>query len=651
MSKMFFNTLLATVVTAPAAWAPAATVTVDPQTTRAIEGHAELDRGRYLNLCDPGTGFDRRLKDGPGVYETLIQDYGARFGRRLGLVKWVARNVKEDPSRPGFADLSSIENELRPQKSSERMRSELGPNLGVAVHGAHNAFPEFMGRVDAEEADGHGNVQRLPQNLAASAELAAAVLKHGYTDFDRPAFYEPVNEPHWRFMQNKHIARWHMAVRNAVKASTPEVAVGGPCMSVSYFYRNGYDGFNSVKSFMDQTAGAMDFYSFHVYDYFRWQAPDAKGGGVRGDYGGAIQTGLPLEGVLDLVQNHAVSEFGHEVDLVISEHGGYNGFPKGGEYDGEEQADRLAALHFPEARGFEREMKKRSIVNSLMLGSVVANTLTFMDHPHVVQKAVPFLLPNTWNWGPKYYAQLYVPYDYTDESRWVPTHLIDFYRFFRGVDGRRVKALCDDPDVQARAFVSGDTLYLALNNQSYRPETVNLSGLSADQVVLRRMGRNTDFTGYYREDQVAAPATLELAGRESVMLVAPLAGAAARATRTVDERVFYADRIAQPVADAAFHINVPASHTIDYAQLRIGLERPVDAAKSPTVRLNGQVLDVPLEDCADRMTNDVQYATTKLIPVDPALLKVHNTVAITFADGDAGHVGTAVLRAGLVAED
>lgn len=630
----------------------AATVAVDPQTTRAIAGHADFERGRYLTLCDQGTAFDRRMQDGPEVYQTLIREYGARFGRRLGLVKWPARNAQEDPARPGFVDYVSIENELRPQPSSDRMQSDLGPNLGVALHGKHNAYPAFMGKVEAGEADGHGTVQYLPENLTASAELAATVLERGYTDFDRPAFFEPVNEPHWRFMLDDHLARWHLAMKDAVQARTPDVKVGGPCLSVSYFYRQGYQSFTSIQNFMEQTGGTLDFYSFHVYDYLRWQEEDATDGGeVRGDYGGAIQTGLPLEGVLDLVQNHAVNTLGREVDLVISEHGGYNGFPAGGDYDGEPQAERLVAQHHPDATGFDRELKKRSIVNSLMIGSVVANTLTFMDHPHVVQKAVPFILPTTWNWGPKYYAQLYVAHGYTDETRWVPTHLVDFYRFFRGVDGRRVKALCDDPDVQARAVVDGTTLYLALNNQSYRPEAVMLSGVDAERVVLRRMGRNTDFTGYYREDDVATPAEIVLAGREAVMLVAELPGDASAEARRVDERVCYADRITQPVETATFTVLAPTDTTIDYAQLRIGLERPVDAAKTPTVTLNGQTLEVPLEDCADRMTNEKQYATTKLIPVDPALLKAQNTVTVRFKDGDAGHVGTVVLRAAVAVEE
>ena len=73
-----------------------------------------------------------------------------------------------------------------------------------------------------------------------------------------------------------------------------------------------------MKYFMDETKGEMDFYSFHAYDFFKWNG---------NDFHGRIQSGLPLEGVLDLVQNYAVQTFGSEKEIVLSEHGGYVNAP------------------------------------------------------------------------------------------------------------------------------------------------------------------------------------------------------------------------------------------------------------------------------------------------------------------------------------
>jgi hypothetical protein len=419
---------------------------------------------------------------------------------------------------------------------------------------------------------------------------------------------------------------------DAVHRETPGVKVGGLCMSVAYFYRDDYRLWKGMKDFMDRTGGRMDFYSFHAYDFFNWE---------NGGFRGRIQSGLPLEGVLDLVQNHAVNSFGKEVDVVLSEHGGYVLGGKG-LYDGEAAAAEIAAEYFPGGT-FEHEMKKRSIVNVLMLQAVVANTLTFMDHPHVVRKAVPFLIPETWGWDPKYYAQLFVPYNYTDKTRPVPTHLLNFFRFFKGVDGRRVKAPCNDPDLQVQAFVSGSRLFLLINNLSPEPEAVSLKGIDTETVELRRLGRNIDFTGRYTEQTVARPETIRLEGLEAVMLIAD-SGRPVGEESSVNEIVCYGDKVAVRIPDAEFRIRVPVGKAIDYAVLRIGLTRKAGLRRDPVVTLNGKKLEVPVEDCAGRL-EEKEYATTKLIPLNPADLRAENRVRITFSDGDAGTVGSAVIRA------
>jgi hypothetical protein len=335
-------------------------ILVEPETTRAVQGISVMERRRYFNLCDQGRGFDTRVQ--PGIYEELMDGLEASFGRRLGgVLDWAGR-LDEDPARPGFADLTALRNH-RPGAPSSRFLKDRGPNLDVACHGNHNEYPAYMGKYFKGTSNYHGTPEWLPENIEAAAGLAAAVLKYGYTDFDRPAFFEPLNEPHWEFWSDPHLVEWHLKTMAAVHEAAPDVRVGGPCLSVAYFYRDRYRLWNGMKEFMDRTGGRMDFYSFHAYDFFKW---------ADGAFRGRIQSGLPLEGVLDLVQNYAVNTFGTEKDLVLSEHGGY---VLGGEgmYDGEAAAAKLAAAYFP-GDTFEHEMKKRSIVNALMLQAVVGNT-------------------------------------------------------------------------------------------------------------------------------------------------------------------------------------------------------------------------------------------------------------------------------------
>ncbi|MCM2369168.1 beta-agarase [Aporhodopirellula aestuarii] len=613
-------------------------IVVEPQTTRAIQGISEVERKRYFNLCDPGTGFEQRVKD-DAMYDYLVKELGVSFGRRLGVVKHPAMSLREDPDRPGFPDITPLKT-AKVDKPSQRMLEDFGPNLNVAAHGHHNAFPEYMGRFETKDSvSDPKHAQFLPQNIEAAALLSAAVLRFDFNDFDRPKFYEPVNEPHWSFPKTQHLADWHLETMRMVHRATPGVKVGGPCLPVCYFYRGDYKSFDGLKGFIERTDAQLDFYSFHTYDYLRWRD---------GEFKGRIQSGLPLEGTLDLVQNYTVNAFGKEVDIVISEQGGYIGSDPKGEYDGEYVAAEILAERYPDAdpESWDYELKKRSIVSFGHVSSIVANTLTFLEHPHCVQKTVPFLLPNTWSWGPKYYAQLYVAKDYVDETQWVESDMTMYFKLFRGVAGRRVKALCSDPDLQTRAFVDGSKLFLAINNQSFQPESVDLRGIKSDQVVLRRFGRNPDFTCSYAEETIATPTSLALAGRETVVIVAD-SGQPIEPNRMVNEVVCYGDKVTQSVQDATFVVGVPQDKPIDYAQLRIGLTRSPESIRTPVVRFNGEVIDVALEDSAERFL-DREYATTKLIPLDPAKVKAENTISVSFPDGNDGAVGSVVIRAAVV---
>ncbi len=605
-------------------------IVIDAETTREVGGVSEMDRKRYFALGDDGVGFEKRMPE--EIYDYLINDLGAAFGRGLGPVQWTAKTLKEDPKNPGYTDVSPLKDKKLPEPSAQ-FQKDLGKNLDVASHGNHNAYPVYMGQHFNEDSSYGGKPEWIPKNIDAAAKLAAAIMKYNYNDFNRPRFFEPLNEPHWRFFPDPQLAAWHMAVKKEVQKETPDVLVGGMCQSVSYFYRDNYQNFNGFKGFLKNTNCELDFYSFHSYDYFDWKD---------GDFRGRVQSGLALEGSLDLFQNYTMNTFGKEVDIVVSEHGGYvNAEPKGA-YDGEKVAAEIAAKYFPEDT-WENELKKRSVISFVHLSSIIANTMAFMDHPHTVQKSVPFLLPNTWGWDPKYYAGLFVPENYDKKSgKWVESPMLAFYKLFKDVDGRRVKVLSNDPDLQTRAFVDGSKMFLAVNNQSWRPETVSLNGIDAKKVTIRRLGRNADFTQYFTEETISTPSELVLNGREAVVVIADN-GKEIKEKATVNELNCYGDKTMVPVKDAQFKINVPVDQKIEYASLRVGLGRKSDLGHDVVITLNGQKLNVPMEDCADRL-NEGEYGTTKMVMLNPADLKAENEVTVSFPDGQPGFVGSAVIR-------
>ncbi|MEN1677984.1 MAG: beta-agarase [Planctomycetota bacterium] len=617
---------------------------VYPTITRSIAGVSELDREKYFSMCDPGTNFDQRMRS-PERVEYLLGELNATFGRNLGPINSAvgdADRLGEDPERPGFADPDSVKSacEQRVKPPAAAFASLAGGRLDVAAHGRGLDFPDFMGRFSTPEADrdSHAVKHYLPGYTDAAAELAAAALEYGYTDFDRPAYYEPINEPHWSFISDEHLANWHTKAHAAVHGRGLAVKVGGPCLSVAYFYRNNYRAFEGFKNFLANTRAELDFYSFHVYDYLNWDGADLHG---------RVTGGLPLEGVLDFVQTHAVNTYGKPIDLVVSEHGGYITASQG--RPNAKAIGELLVSKQDNAAAFDQTVLERSVASHVLISSAIANTLTFMEHAHIVQKAVPFILPETMGWDPEYYPTMFVPYGFEDRSRWVETHNTDFYKFFRDVAGRRVCTRGGDPDLQTRAFADGSTLRVVINNLSDAPHQVRLKMPAAKTVSVRRYGRNDDYTPYLRESDADAAGAIEIAGREAVVVSADYAQPIPN-RKTMSETPHYGSRTIvspSPGKPSRFLVETESPATATYAMLRIGVTRPAGADPRLQVKLNGRSVDVPLEDAAPRLDDgEKEYASTKLIPVDPDRLREKNRVEVSFSDGEAGTIGSVVIRVG-----
>ena len=613
-------------------------IQVDPLTTRCIDGISELDRKKYFNLADHGVKFGQRVPNDE-VFNRVTKKLNVTFGRSLGPVRSATgkgKSIKQDPSRPQFIDVESFKSVLdaKREKPNSKMRRIYGKNLGIASHGGKESYPEFMGRYFSDAAKKDSHAHSLPNNVEAAAELAAMVFKHSFNDLERPEFFEPINEPHWSYFNDPKLSDWHLAIQKAFQENEIPTQVGGMCMSVCYMYNQNYRSWNGFKNFLDRTNGELDFYSFHVYDYLDFED---------GDFVGRVQSGLPLEGVFDLVANYSNNQFGKAVPIVVSEHGGYVSENKGMHPD--EITDMIAREHFP-GEGFDWEMEKRSILDFNLVSSILTNTLNFIEHPHLVQKAVPFILLDSMGWDPKYYATLYTPYDFKDRKNWVPTRNSDFFEFCKSIKGRRVKMYSSDPDVQLRAFVDGRHLHLVLNNLSDQPEPLNFVVPKAKKYFIKKLGRGKDFRPYLNETEVDSLEGLDIQGREAILISAEYPARIPQ-KRTINEIPYYADAvIKEPKGRGAvpFNIEVDDLNEIDYVMLRVGFRRPPGSDWNVTVRFNGKELNMPVEDCAGRLENSSDFATTRIAYVNPKLLKQKNRVTIKFPDGKGGTVGSVVLR-------
>ena len=387
-------------------------VVIDPACTRRIEGTSDLNRSTYFNLF---THIDKPDCKTPEIYDWLVKENRIVWGSIQGVMTADSGGYQytQDPKRPGFVEQESLKERLSAitYKPTEDHRHDMGNRIELVSHDHLNRHPSFMGQYMSEAAKEDKNHQphSLPTNLEAAAELYALSLLHGFSDFNRPEWLELLNEPHWSYWSDPHLAKYHTVTRDAVHRMVPGVRVGGPCLAVAYYYGNQYDNFRGLRDFIDNTQCGLDFYSFHVYDFL-----GAKEGDIVSetenpdDFRGRITSGLPLESVLDLIQNHTVNHYGKKVDIVISETGGYGA---------NQQIEAEARKRIP-GEGFEWEMKMRSIDDFNMVSSLIGNTLAYMDHPETVKKSVPFILLHAMAWDPTYYATLYVPRNFQDKNDW-----------------------------------------------------------------------------------------------------------------------------------------------------------------------------------------------------------------------------------------
>ncbi|MEM7809289.1 MAG: hypothetical protein AAF561_14360, partial [Planctomycetota bacterium] len=424
-----------------------------------------------------------------------------------------------------------------------------------------------------------------------------------------------------------------------------DTAIGGPCFPTSQYFKESYQLLErSMGHFIDETDCNLDFYAFHPYDYLDWDQEQQE-------FVGRVTSGLPMNADLDALVNYTVNKHGKPISVVISEHGAYmwNTSTR------EETMDRVTEQLFPDLSGWDQQMKRREVLNFMMVNGSIANTLTFMDHPHTVEKAIPFILLQAASWKPEHYAALLVSKDFKyPAEEWVESRMVDFWRFFDDVDGRRVAAWGDDPDVQVQAFADGDNAYVLFKNLAPVSQDVTLDLAGADNVTeytVRRLRRNDDFTPNFSVESVDSLNDLVLEAHESVAIIAhdeqPIIEA-----RRLNETVHYGDRYCvafEGDETATFTVAVPNIDDAEHVTLRIAVGRPTGTDHDIDVRVNGQPIEMPMEDAASVLDGgnrptEQYYGTLKRVRIPVDLLRSQNKVELRWPDGKSGGVGSVVLR-------
>ena len=296
------------------------TINIQPTNTLSICGISQLDRGKYFNLCHPGTNFERDISN-TSISDRYLYDLGMSFGRNLGLVSnaiTYTKNVQEDAARTGYTDMTYLQNNAKPTDGvvlpSSGFMALFPVNVGAMMHDPHNGYPKFMKKEGTS-----GSVDSLPINKIAAAELAVGLLKNNYTEWSRPITFEPINEPAWQLLDSTlmlpNLADFHLKIWQKAKDTSLHTLIGGPCSSGANYYYNNYQQFLKLGKFIDLTQGKLDFYSFHVYDSYNWDS-------IQNKLTVNINSGLPLEGVLDALSSWGRNKYNKDFKFASTEHGG-----------------------------------------------------------------------------------------------------------------------------------------------------------------------------------------------------------------------------------------------------------------------------------------------------------------------------------------
>lgn len=600
----------------------AAEVSISPKTQRFINGVSELERRRYFNISTSSPSFWKRCPPGEAAY--LLDDLHVSYGRGLGLGSTAIKageQITEDPTRPGYADPSVLRRHyanLVPADSE--LQKRFGDTTDVILHESDMPHPAFMG--SALHKDGH--YQRIAADPQAASDFIVQCLKLGYDDFTRPRYYEPLNEPSWEILRTPQFPVLHTEIAKGVRQAGLNVKVGGPCLPVGYMYSSGYEkGWNKMlKPFIDAAGRELDFISFHIYDYYTGPQQD-------------ILTGLPLENVFDLYEAYTLQTLGEVKPFACSEHGA-----TGANFN---LLCDPTKSNKPNFKGVEIS---RAMAEWLHINSLNGQVMTFMERPTTVLKTVPHILDRTDDWNPRYVWSLFARRDYSKSGELERTGMFGFYQLWKEVRGNRIESNNTDPDVQTCAFSEGNTVFLCLKNLADKPKTLSLtsSELPAEALVSRYY-LAADKPVLETDVPVHNWQQTDLRPNETAIFKLRFAGPI-EFRQAVNERKFYSDKLTAPIkanVDQEYQITAPA--TAQYATLRIGVSRPQTAERTPVVLFNGKPVEVPMEEAASSRETSNDYATTKLIKIEPGLLKTTNHITVTFPD-DGGAIGSVALLLG-----
>ncbi len=608
-----------------------------------VGGVDSFDRRKFINMHAAPNEVDWQYAGMDVIGDYLVNDLDVYFGRDNGTFGWQARNKNfEDPLRSGYADPTTVLSAAADFVSDYASTTEKDPiwhryddHTDVMMGGQWNTFWPFYGPTSGwkwANAEAVGEWMAIWTSNAYRAEGDTDV-NNGY-----PAnrFVEILNEPLYHFIDDPNtppnekataleIFEFHRDAAIAFKANNTSTSlVGGYTEAFPDFDVDNFDEWDErMKLFMDVAGAEMDFYSLHYYDF-----------NSRGSLSPYHQhyKGSRLEASLDMVENYSMLLEGSLKPLIISEYGGRDLAIEG------------------QAWSSERDWIFMKAFTPLMM--------QFMDRPHLIQKAIPFIVGN-YQWSitdPTDTSEAYpwrvarIDSEPTDfgGSGYIATDLIKFYELWSDVNGMRADTWSSNPDILVDAYVDGDKAYVIVSNISFDKQELDLNIFGGNSIQNIKVKHLHAVNGLptLSETNTTSLSTLML-DEEASAIIEYTFNSAVTMDQTSEEVKYYGDKVKEAIAAntaVSYTINGVNVGTNNESVLRIAYGRDVSLSQEPTVVVNGEELAFDVQYAGDTIQPARQSPFLTLeVPVPSSTLQTNNTIDVTFPDA-GGYIGSVALK-------
>lgn len=610
-------------------------VTVDATAKRLTGGVGTLDREQYFNFTEtivPPTNTNL----GNLLLETWSPDgLNLATGRiSTELDSYIASNVTEDPSKPGFFDHTSLTNRLQGAYKNfvengsrwETLRQHDNP---IVIQSGRNGgfWPNFL--------DGGTDI---PTNYEAFADFMNVYYEeviYGPNAFMPVAadrfHFEVMNEPVYNGVPWAEVIDLHRVVTEQIKEVHPEASIGGPscCDELD---PGGFNDYAKAKLLIDdmttwQTPSGesvqLDFFTFHPYERYDVQNDGSHVRRVDSSPG-------RLDGSMDLLETYSAEKLGAPLNFSITEYGSFNrtNLPNDdyGNYARDEQQWDLV-----------RDVKEKMLV--------------LMNRPDRIINATPFVAPKHFSNQvptPAFADRVFFEQDAT--GTWSETIVGNLFRMLAPVSGEYVGVDVDNPDLQSTAFRNGNTLYVLLNNLQGTTQGVDLAALAGlgnvSSASWSRVYRSGGSNSFVEDADVTSDwQNLSLEGEAGAVLTLQLDGPDIY-DHAYDSRTFYGDQTELDIVSQQFiSMNIDAEiEDAVAAKLRVGYGQFGNTLPTFSVRVNGNSFSVTSAGLA-KDDGDLQLVTREIdVPVE-FLNEGANDITFFFPfSGTSGTISSAVLE-------